>query len=118
MHIKDRKPTPRPPVIHHRLKSTSPQKHFISHPRILPHPVHRIHLIYSRNFPPPQPARIDAPKAVVGVERCEVQGTKVKEHEVPRSDVVEVVEGGEDAGDVVGQGDAGDLGVGEEGVDA
>jgi hypothetical protein len=66
----------------------------------------------------PVVVRAGAVDGVAGVQRGEVERGNIQEDEEAAAGGVEGVEGREDAGRVVGQDFAGDLRVGEEGVDA
>lgn len=66
----------------------------------------------------PVVVRPDAVDGVVGIEGRQVEGRDVQEHKGPPAGGVDGVEGREDAVRVIGQYFAGDLRVGEEGVDA
>ncbi len=116
IHIKHHNVTPGPPPVDHRIKPCPPQVNLISRPSILLHNLRCLRLIHPDILLAPQIRRIHPAIAGVRVQRREIQWGEVEEYEVPATEAIEGIGGGEDAGDVVGDGFAGDLGVGEEGV--
>lgn len=112
MHIKHHNLTPLPPPLNHRLKPNPILINLINSPSILPHNLTCLRLIASNKtliLPLPQPRRIHTSVTLVRIERSQVEGRKVEEYEVSGAEGVEVVERGEDAGGVIGEGFAGDL---------
>ena len=105
MHVKNRKLGSFPPPLNHCLKPNPILIDVINRPSILSYNPTRCRLIAPYEcliLPHPQPCLIHASVSLVRVQRGEVQGSEVEEHEVSGAEIVEVVKSREDAGDVVG----------------
>jgi hypothetical protein len=105
-----------PPLAYHAFIAGLVMEQLVQRARVLSHRLRRLRLVHRFCLLAPEARAVDAAERRVSIQRCQVKRREIEEDEISAPEFVERVEGGVDASDVVGEGFAEDLGVGEEGV--